>query len=130
MARVFQQMNLEHWIYVDAQKGFIRKTNGCRKHGILLNELFQDVKRKNKNLIVTAIDFSNAFGSFRHELITSTLKQVNFAIWVRPIIKDMDNDAKSTTEDRERQTGSIKWRKGIKQGCPWNLLLFNLCLES
>jgi hypothetical protein len=102
MARTFQQMNLQHGIYVDAQKAFIAKTNGCNEHRILLNELFQDAKSKNKDLIVTAIDFSNAFGSVPHDLIMSTLKQFNFRIWVRAIIKDMYDMAKSTIEDRER----------------------------
>jgi hypothetical protein len=73
-------MNLQHGIYVDAQKGFIKKVKGCSEHDILLNAMFQDAKRKNKDLIVTAIDFSNAFGSVPHDLIISTLKQLNFSI--------------------------------------------------
>jgi hypothetical protein len=40
MTRALQQMNLQHGIYVDAQNGFIKKTNRCSEHGILLNELF------------------------------------------------------------------------------------------
>jgi hypothetical protein len=80
MARSFQQMNLQSAIYVNTQMDFIKKTNRCSEHGILLNELFQDAKRKNKDLIVTAIDFSNAFGSVPHNLIVSTLKQLNFPI--------------------------------------------------
>jgi hypothetical protein len=61
MARAFQQTNLQHGVYVDAEKGFIKKMNRCSEHGILLNELFQDAKRKNKDLIMRAINFSNAF---------------------------------------------------------------------
>jgi hypothetical protein len=57
MARAFQQMNMQHGIYVDVKKGFIKKTNGCSEQGMIWNELFQDSKRKNKNLIVGAIDF-------------------------------------------------------------------------
>jgi hypothetical protein len=118
MVRAFQQMNLQYGIYIDAQKRFIEKTNGCSEHSILLNELFQDAKRKNNDLIVTEIDFSNAFGSVSHDLIMSTLKQLNFSIWVRVIIKDMYNKSKSTIEERGKQTGSIKWQKGVKQGFP------------
>jgi hypothetical protein len=80
MARPFEQINLQHGIYVDAQKGFIKKTNGCSEHDILSNELFQDAKKKNKDLILTAIDFSNAFGPVPHDLIISMLKQFNFPI--------------------------------------------------
>jgi hypothetical protein len=129
MARAFQQVNLQHGIYVDAQKGFIKKTNICSEHGILLNELFQDAKRKNKDLIVTVIDFWNAFGSFPYGLIMSTVKQLNFPIWIREIIKDMYDNAKLTIEERGRQTGSIKWQKGVEQGCPLSPPWFNLCLD-
>jgi hypothetical protein len=94
--------------YVDAQKGFIRKTNGRSERGTLLNEPFDNAKGKNKNLIVTAIDFSNAFGSVPHDLNMSTLKQLNFPTSVRAIIKDIYVNAKSTIEHRGRQTGSIK----------------------
>jgi hypothetical protein len=80
MVRVFQQINLQYRIYVNAQNGLIKKRNRCSEHGILLNELFQDAKKKNKDLIVTVIDFSNAFGSIPHDLIMSTLKQLNFRI--------------------------------------------------
>jgi hypothetical protein len=41
----------------------------------------------------------------------------------------MNDSAKSTIEDRERQTGSIKWRKGVKQGCLLSPLLFKFCLK-
>jgi hypothetical protein len=108
MARAFQQMNLQYGIYIDAQKGFIEKTNGYSEHGILLDELFQDAKRKNNDLIVTAIDFSNAFDSVPHDLIMSTLKQLNLSIWTRVIIKDIYNKSKSKIEERGKHTGSIK----------------------
>jgi hypothetical protein len=122
-------MNFQNGIYVDAQKGFIKNTNRCSKHHIVLNELFQDMKEKNKNCTVTAIVFPSAFDSVPHDLIMSTLKQLNFRIWVREIIKDMCDTAKSTTEDRGKQTGSIMSRKRGKQGYPLSMLLFNLCLE-
>jgi hypothetical protein len=99
---------LQHQIYADAKKGFIKRMNGRNEHSILLHELFENAKRKNKDLIVTAIDFSNAFDSIPHHLITSTLKQLNFPIWVRTIINVGYDKAKSTIDDRGRQTCSIK----------------------
>jgi hypothetical protein len=80
MARVFQHINRPHGIYVDIEQRFIKKPNGCSERGILWNELFQDAKRKNKDLIATAVDFSNAFGSILHDLIMSTLNQLNFPV--------------------------------------------------
>jgi hypothetical protein len=91
-----------------------KKTNGYTEHGILLNELFQDAKRKNKGFFTATIDFANAFGSVPHDLIMSTVKELNFPIWVRAIIKDIYDNAKSMIEDKGKQTGLIKWRKGVK----------------
>jgi hypothetical protein len=65
---------LQHGLYIDAQKDFVKKTKDCSEQGILFNELFQDAKRTNKDSIVTAINFSNAFRSIPHDLIVSTLK--------------------------------------------------------
>jgi hypothetical protein len=104
--------------------------NGCSEQGILLNALFQDAKRKSKDLTVTAIHLSNAFGSVPHDLIMSTLKQLNFLMWVGAIIKDMYENAKSRVEDTGRQAGSINWGKDVKRGCLLSPLLLNLCLES
>jgi hypothetical protein len=98
MVRACQQVNLHHGICVDAQKDSLEKTSECSERGILLNELFQDAKRKNKDLLVTAIDFPNALGSVPHDLIISTLKQLNFPIWAGGIIKAMSDNAKTTIE--------------------------------
>jgi hypothetical protein len=78
---------------------------------------------------MTAIDFSNAFGSVPQDLIMSTVKQLNFPVWIRTTIKDMYDKAKSKIEDRGRQTDSIRWRKGVKQECPLSPLLSNLYQE-
>jgi hypothetical protein len=129
MSRAFASLNRNFHVYSDVQKGFIRKSNGCSEHSILLNELFNDANRHEKNLIVTTIDFTNAFGSVPHELIMSTLKQRNFPEWMQEIIGDMYKDATSTIELRGIKTGVIGWNKGVKQGCPLSPLLFNLCIE-
>jgi hypothetical protein len=129
MARSFQRMNARFKIFNEAQIGFLQKTNECNEHRIILNELFHDAQRKQKDLIVTAIDFTNAFGSIPHEFIMLAIKQLKFPQWVSKVIGDMYTDAKSTIEDRGMQTQPIMWRKGVKQGCPLNPLLFNICLE-
>jgi hypothetical protein len=78
MTKAFQEVNSREAIFIDAQKGLIKRTNGCLEHGIILNELFQDPKRNGKSLMVMAVDFTNAFGLVPHELIMSVLKQFNF----------------------------------------------------
>jgi hypothetical protein len=129
MARAFQDINSRVGIFSDTQKGFIKKTNGCSEHGIILNELLHNANRTRDTLVVTAIDFTNAFGSVPHELIMSTMKQRNFPEWSRKIVSDMYDGATSVMKVRESRTEKIGWRRGVKQGCPLSPLLFNLCLE-
>jgi hypothetical protein len=47
----------------------IKKTNSCREHGITLNQLLPDANRKKEPLIMTAIEFTDAFGSLPNDLI-------------------------------------------------------------
>jgi hypothetical protein len=75
LARAFQDINARYGVFADLQNGFIKKTNGCSEHEIMLNELFLDARRRHKGLVMTTIDFTNAFGSVPHELIMSTMRQ-------------------------------------------------------
>jgi hypothetical protein len=87
MARAFQMINSKVGIDSDSQKGFIKKTNGCSEHEIMLNELLHNANRNRENLVVTAIDFTNAFGSVPHELIMSMMRQRNFPRWTQKLSK-------------------------------------------
>jgi hypothetical protein len=81
LARAFQDINARYGVFSDPQKGFIKKTDGCSGHGIMLNELFLDARRRHKGSVMTTIDLINAFGLVPHELIMSTIRQRNFPEW-------------------------------------------------
>jgi hypothetical protein len=65
-----------------------------------LNELLYNAHRNREDLVVTAIDFTNAFGSVPHELIMSVMKQQNFPVWTQKIFADMYEGATSVIEKR------------------------------
>jgi hypothetical protein len=98
MARSWQALNSKVHIYSDSQKGFIQKANGCSEHAILLNEILHQASRRHEDLIVTAIDFANAFGSVPHDLIMSVMKQRGFPEWTRGIVESMYDGATSVLE--------------------------------
>jgi hypothetical protein len=129
MARSWQAVNSKVHLFSDSQKGFIKKTIGRSEHGIILNEVLHEANRRKQALIVTAIDFTNAFGSVPHELIMSVMRQRGFSEWTRAIVDDMYEGASSVIEVRGSRTGKIAWKRGVKQGCPLSPLLFNVCLE-
>jgi hypothetical protein len=129
MARAFQNINSKVHIFSDSQKRFIQNTNGCIEHGIKLNELLHNAHRNREGLVVTAIDFTNAFGSIPHQLIMSTMRQRNFPEWTQKIVSEMYGGATSVIEMRGNRSEKVVWKRGVKQGCPLSPLLFNLCLE-
>jgi hypothetical protein len=45
MARSWQAINAKARLYSDVQKGFVKATNGCSEHAIILNELFEGANR-------------------------------------------------------------------------------------
>jgi hypothetical protein len=89
MQRAFQKINSKAHMFSDGQKGFIQKINGGSEHGIMSNELLHNAHRNREGLVLTAIDFINAFGSVRHELIMSTMQERNFREWMQKIVSDM-----------------------------------------
>jgi hypothetical protein len=46
MARSWQAVNSKVHLFSESQKGFIKKTNGCSEHGVILDELLHDVNRR------------------------------------------------------------------------------------
>jgi hypothetical protein len=76
----------------------------------MLNELFLDSRRRHKSLMMTTIDFTNAFGSVPHELIMSTVRQRNFLEWTQSIVRDMDTAATSIIELKGNRSDPIAWK--------------------
>jgi hypothetical protein len=66
------------------------------------------------NLMMTVIDFTNAFKSIPHYLIMPTMKQWNFPEWTQKIIANMYEEATSVIEMRGRRTEKIRWKRGVK----------------
>jgi hypothetical protein len=107
MMRAIQDVNTKVEVLTNSQKGFIKKTNGCNEQGIILNELMHDANRTCKSLIVTAIDFTNAFDSVPDELIMSVMKQRNLPKWTQKIVASMYEGATSVIEMKAKRTEKI-----------------------
>jgi hypothetical protein len=58
---MFQDINARYEIFTDPHMDFIKKMNGCDKHGIMLNELFLDACRRHKGLATRTIDLPILF---------------------------------------------------------------------
>ena len=87
------------------------------------------MRRKGKDIYITTLDLTNAFGSVSHKMIVDTMKQLGMPEFLIEFVRDTyrDNGTKIITSRGE--TRRIRIRRGVRQGCPLSPTLFNLCLE-
>ena len=128
-ARAINVFNKRIHIYSSNQRGFVSGINGCADNAAIISELFYDARRHNKDIIITALDFRNAFGSVPHEMIDAMLHAKGFPEEFINIIKNTYTGSSTYIATNLHTTNSISINKGTKQGCPTSPLLFNLCLE-
>lgn len=129
VANVVQELNTHNRIFSCVQKGFISRINGCSEHIAVLNELVADATRHNNDINVLTLDFANAFGSVDHRQIVDSLKSLGFphkfCKWIKHLYKD-----NVTVFSVNGEVGhSIPMERGVRQGCPFSPVLFNICLE-
>jgi hypothetical protein len=115
LARAFQDINARYGVFTDPQNCFIKKTNGCSEHQIMLNELFLDARRGHKGSVITTIDFTNALGSVPHEPIMSTMRQRTVPEWTQSIASDIHTAATSIIELKGNRSDPVAWKRGMKQ---------------
>ena len=129
IAEAIQRLNSEYQIYPSAQKGFIKSVNGCLEHTVMVNEVIAEANRSGRNLYMLTIDLKDAFGSLPHMYIQETLQQLNFSPKFRQIIEQSYAGTITNISVNGKTSSPIQIRKGVKQGCPFSPLLFNMCLN-
>lgn len=128
-AKAINVINSNISIFSPNQRGFIAGVNGCADNSSIVTELFHDASRHNKNLVVTALDFRNAFGSVPHGMIDHTLRAKGFPLEFISLIDDLYSGSTTKIVTNKVSSEDIDVKIGTKQGCPVSPLLFNLCLE-
>ena len=128
-ARTINSFNSSLHIFSPNQRGFIANINGCSDNASIISELYCDAIRRKKSIIITALDFKNAFGSVPHDMIINSLLMKGFPSEFINIIKDVYTGSTTKITTSRFTSEDIDVKKGTKQGCPVSPLLFNLCLE-
>ena len=129
IAKIMMRLNHQYQIFSEEQKGFIENRDGCFQNAIAIQELLADAQRHNKQLLVTTLNFRNAFGSVPHDLIRTVLTQKGFPESFINIIMNCYQDGTTRITTPKGISSHINIKIGTKQGCPMSPLLFNLCLE-
>ena len=108
------------------QKGFTSE-RGCKINIELLNCALNYSKR-NSGGIFTIVDISKAFDTVPHAALKPCLARKGVPAPIVDLIGDMYQNIKTNIKTKDGGVESMI-RRGVKQGDPLSLLLFNLCLE-
>lgn len=130
ITKVLQGFNSECNFINPVQKGFKAGLNGISEHISTINELIAESKRSNKSIVITTLDFTNAFGSIPHKAILWAMKRRGFPIELIKAIKNLYQNSFTNFHVNGEISDSIQIKRGVRQGCPLSPTLFNLCLES
>ena len=76
------------------------------------------------------IDLKDAFGSLPHSYIKEVLEETGFSESFRKIIMNSYSGASTKIWMNSKASNQIAINKGVKQGCTFSPLLFNLCINS
>ena len=117
-------------IFSRDQRGFLRGIEGCSLNSFILREYFKHQRRDGQQTKIAAwIDFRNAFGSIDHKVIEKCLSWLNVPAYIRKATRDIYLGANFQVKSASEWTTPITMERGIKQGCGFSPLIFNMCLE-
>jgi len=112
---------------------------GCHDHNAMLNLLIQDVRRFNwkkskairmkKQLLIVFLDFTNAFGSVPINTLIHVLRRFNVSENAIKLINHLYQNNFTNVTCGVTKIDNLPIRRGVKQGCPLSMLLFNLFIN-
>ena len=103
-----------------SQTGFL-PFEGCAEHSFLLRSVFEDSKRRNKNVRVVWLDLKNAFGSVPHDTMWEMMKRLDFTAHFTSICQEIYQNSTQRVRSAEGLTHPILVRRGIKPVKPTTL---------
>ena len=79
-------MTLNGYIKRWQQKVFMVEVAGCIEHSTLIFEALKEAKEEYRSICIDMLDFANAYGSIRHNLIQVAMEWYHFPPWLCKLI--------------------------------------------
>ena len=100
------------------------------EHTEMLTYMINHTRKRQRSLVATLIDLSNAIGEVHHSLLRRVLDFHHMLHELRELILEMYKDFYVTIGTMGYTTCPIKVERGLLQGDCLSLLLFNLCFNT
>ena len=105
------------------QKGSMPR-NGLQEHVFCLNSSITDFRHQSGKMFVTFIDLADAFGSINHDYMIDSLRVYGYPESIVNLTKDIYTNSYFKVESESGYTDFIHRQRGIIQGCPHSVIVF------
>ena len=103
---------------------------GCAEHIILLHGLIRDARKRNRSIFVVFLDLAKSFDSVNHDLLFQGLRRQSCPDDFIKVVKELYDGASMRISNGRSVTTEIEIRSGVKQGCSFSPLLFNIVMDE
>ena len=104
--------------------------NGLQEHVFTLKAGIVTFLHQSSKLCVTFIDLKDVFGRIDHQVMLNHLSEVGNPEDIISITKDIYTGSTFQVKTRHGLTLAITRARGIIQGCPWSVLIFQQGIDK
>ena len=118
------------YLNTNIQKAFMDSIPECTEHHIKLLTAIREAHRRHKSLTVCWLDFANGYGNVNHNLIAFSLKHYHAPPQFCNMLEPLYSGLKGSIVSQQWTTNSFNIGKGVFQGDPLSVLLFNTVMNT
>jgi hypothetical protein len=139
ISKLFTTLLRNRWLrymvsnkYLDPslQKAFMPTVPGCTEHHLKLSSILSEAHSNHKSLAVYWLDLANAYGSVHHSLISFSLHHYHAPPQFLGIMQALYSGLNAKVITAEMETPVISLQKGVYQGDPLSVVIFNTVMNT
>ena len=118
--------------YLDSslQKAFMPTVPGCTEHHQKLSSILAEAHFNHKSATVCWLDLANAYGSVHHSLIDFSLRHYHAPPQFLAAVQALYTGLHAKVITAEWETPVISLQKGVYQGDPLSVVIFNTVMNT
>ena len=139
IGKIFTTLLRNRWLkymlvnnYLDSslQKAFMPTVPGCTEHHLKLSSVLSEAQSKHKAAAICWLDLANAYGSVHHSLIQFSLCHYNVPPQFLLILQALYSGLNATVITTNWETPLIPLKRGVYQGDPLSVVIFNTVMNT